>query len=106
MKRENVFIFCALSIFLVAILVLSIRNDFSFNEELRIKDGEILQRDSLMQAQMDCICISLNEVTAQLDSICREQKEYNRKEDLNADTIKVSLSQIKRVSNQIHNLIK
>lgn len=102
MKRKNVFILCALGIFLVAIFALSIRNDLSFNEEQRIKDGEILQRDSLMQAQMNCIYISLNKVIAQLDSLCREQNEYNRKEDLNADTVKVSLSQIKRASNQIH----
>lgn len=106
MKREHGFVVLALGILLVVIIILSIRNDYRFNEELRIKDGEILQRDSLMQEQMNSISISLNEVTAQLDSICREQKEYNRKEDLNNDTIKNSLSQIKMVGNQIHNLIK
>ena len=106
MKRKKVFILYALGILLVAILALSIRNDFSFNEELRIKDGEILQRDSLMQGQMDSITISLNDVTFQLDSLRREQKKYNRIENLNTDTIKTSLSQIKRVGNQIHNLVK
>ena len=87
-------------------MALSVRNDLRFNENLRIKDCETLQRDSLMKGQMDSISISLNEVTAQLDSICREQKEYNRKEDLNTDTIKTFLFQIKRVGYQIHNLIK
>jgi len=59
-----------------------------------------------MHGQMDSISVSLNEVIAQLDSISRKQKEYNRKEDLNTDTIKTSLFQIKRVGNQIHNLVK
>jgi hypothetical protein len=106
MKRDNVFIVCTLGLLLVAIFSLSIRNDFSFNEELRIKNREILQRDSLMQAQMDCITISLKEVSVQLDSIRRDQKEYNRIENLNTDTIKASLFQIKRISNRIHNLVK
>ena len=55
---------------------------------------------------MDSITISLNDVTFQLDSLRREQKDYNRIENLNTDTIKTSLSQIKRVGNQIHNLVK
>lgn len=91
---------------IIVIMALSVRNDLRFNENLRIKDCETLQRDSLMKGQMDSISISLNEVTAQLDSICREQKEYNRKKDLNTDTIKTFLFQIKRVGYQIHNLIK
>ena len=106
MKREHGFVVLALGILLVAIIILSIRNDYRFNEELRIKDGETLQRDSLMQGQMDSITISLNEVTFQLDSLRREQKDYNRIENLNTETIKTSLSQIKRVGNQTHNLIK
>ena len=106
MKREHGFIVLALGILLVVIIILSIRNDYRFNEELRIKDGETLQRDSLMQGQMDSITISLNDVTFQLDSLRREQKNYNRIENLNTDTIKASLSQIKRVGNQIHNLVK
>ena len=106
MKREHGFIVLALGILLVVIIILSIRNDYRFNEEIRIKDGETLQRDSLMQGQMDSITISLNEVTFQLDSLRREQKDYNRIENLNTETIKTSLSQIKRVGNQTHNLIK
>lgn len=106
MKREHGFIVLALGILLVVIIILSIRNDYRFNEELRIKDGETLQRDSLMQGQMDSITISLNDVTFQLDSLRREQKNYNRIENLNTDTIKTSLSQIKRVGSQIHNLVK
>lgn len=106
MKREHGFIVLALGILLVVIIILSIRNDYRFNEELRIKDGETLQRDSLMQGQMDSITISLNDVTFQLDSLRREQKNYNRIENLNTDTIKTSLSQIKRVGYQIHNLVK
>ena len=106
MKREHGFIVLAVGILLVVIIILSIRNDYRFNEELRIKDGETLQRDSLMQGQMDSITISLNEVTFQLDSLRREQKDYNRIENLNTETIKTSLSQIKRVGNQTHNLIK
>lgn len=104
MKKRSGYI--VLAIVVVVIIALSVRNDFCFNENLRIKDCETLQRDSLKKEQMNSISISLNEVTAQLDSICREQKEYNRKEDLNNDTIKNSLSQIKMVGNQIHNLIK
>ncbi len=106
MKREHGFIVLALGVLLVAIIVLSIRNDYRFTEEKRIKDGTTLLRDSLMQGQMDSITISLNEITVRLDSIRREQKEYSRFETLNNDTIKTSLSQIKRVGNQIHNLIK
>lgn len=106
MKREHGFIVLAVGILLVVIIILSIRNDYCFNEELRIKDGETLQRDSLMQGQMDSITISLNEVTFQLDSLRREQKDYNRIENLNTDTIKTSLSQIKRVGKKIHNLVK
>lgn len=106
MKREHGFVVLALGILLVVIIILSIRNDYRFNEELRIKDGETIQRDSLMQGQMDSITISLNDVTFQLDSLRREQKKYNRIENLNTDTIKTSLSQIKRVGNQIHNLVK
>ena len=106
MKREHGFVVLALGILLVVIIILSIRNDYRFNEELRIKDVETLQRDSLMQGQMDSITISLNEVTFQLDSLRREQKDYNRIENLNTDTIKTSLSQIKRVGKQIHNLVK
>lgn len=94
MKREHGFIVLALGILLVVIIILSIRNDYRFNEEIRIKDGETLQRDSLMQGQMDSITISLNDVTFQLDSLRREQKKYNRIENLNTDTIKTSLSQI------------
>ena len=74
MKRERGFVVLALGILLVVIIILSIRNDYRFNEELRIKDGETLQRDSLMQGQMDSITISLNDVTFQLDSLRREQK--------------------------------
>lgn len=91
MKREHGFVVLALGILLVVIIILSIRNDYRFNEELRIKDGETLQRDSLMQGQMDSITISLNDVTFQLDSLRREQKKYNRIENLNTDTIKTSL---------------
>jgi hypothetical protein len=106
MKREHGFIVLAVGILLVVIIILSIRNDYRFNEELRIKDGETLLRDSLMRGQMDSITISLNEVTFQLDSLRRERKDYNRIENLNTDTIKTSLSQIKRVGKQIHNLVK
>ena len=65
MKREHGFVVLALGILLVVIIILSIRNDYRFNEELRIKDGETLQRDSLMQGQMDSITILLNDVTFQ-----------------------------------------
>ena len=106
MKRGRAYIDLAIVVLLIAIVALSIRNDMRFNEELRIKDGEILQRYSLMRGQMDSITISLNEVTFQLDSLRREQKDYNRIENLNTDTIKTSLSQIKRVGKQIHNLVK
>lgn len=106
MKRGRAYIDLAIVVLLIAIVALSIRNDMRFNEELRIKDGEILQRYSLMRGQMDSITISLNEVTFQLDSLRREQKDYNRIENLNTETIKTSLSQIKRVGNQTHNLIK
>ena len=40
MKREHGFIVLAVGILLVVIIILSIRNDYRFNEELRIKDGE------------------------------------------------------------------
>ena len=106
MKRGRAYIDLAIVVLLIAIVALSIRNDMRFNEELRIKDGEILQRYSLMRGQMDSITISLNEVTFQLDSLRREQQKFNRIENLNTDTIKTSLSQIKRVGNQTHNLIK
>ena len=106
MKRGRAYIDLAIVVLLIAIVALSIRNDMRFNEELRIKDGEILQRYSLMRGQMDSITISLNEVTFQLDSLRREQKDYNRIENLNTETIKTSLSQIKRVGKQIHNLVK
>ena len=106
MKRGRAYIDLAIVVLLIAIVALSIRNDMRFNEELRIKDGEILQRYSLMRGQMDSITISLNEVTFQLDSLRREQQKFNRIENLNTDTIKTSLSQIKRVGNQIHNLVK
>ena len=71
MKREHGFIVLAVGILLVVIIILSIRNDYRFNEERRIKDGETLLRDSLMRGQMDSITISLNEVTFQLDSLRR-----------------------------------
>lgn len=106
MKKEHNYIVLAMVVLLVAILALSIKNDLGFNEEKRIKDSENLKRDSLMQAQMDSITLSLSEVTTQLDSIRRDQKEYNRIEDLNTDTIKASLSQIKKLGNQIYNSVK
>ena len=105
-KREHSYIVLAIVVLLVAIFALSVRNDFRFNEELRIKDCKALQRDSLMQSQMDSITLSLSEVITQMDSFRREQKDYKRIENLNTDTIKASLSQIKRVGNQIHNLVK
>lgn len=106
MKRKQIFIVLALGVLLVVIMALSIRNDCRFYKQLLVKDRETLNRDSLMNGQMDSITISLNEATAQLDSIRREQKEYNRKEDLNTDTIKTSLTQINRIGSQIHNLMK
>ena len=106
MKKENIFVFFVLGLLFVAIIALSTRNDYRFNEERCNYDCKVVVRDSLLLKQIDRGIVLLNDMTVVLDSIQNTQKEYSEKEIQNIDTLKTHLFQIKKTSQKMLNLIK